>query len=121
MMAGVIWACRVGAGMMCCLCSSRLRITFWGRVDRFMASGGEWRVELPRVRWQVLGGVREAAAEMGIAAVDDFNTGDNAGSGYFHVNQKNGRRWSAARGFLKPVMKRANLRVETGCAQRGRW
>ncbi len=80
----------------------------------FHGAGGEWRVELPRVRWAVLDAVREAAAEIGVAAVDDFNTGDNAGSGYFHVNQKHGRRWSAARGFLKPVLKRANLRVETG-------
>jgi len=80
----------------------------------FHGAGGEWRVELPRVRWQVLDAVREAAAEIGVAAVEDFNTGDNTGSGYFHVNQKHGRRWSAARGFLKPVMKRANLGVETG-------
>src|SRR5205807_10479946 len=26
-----------------------------------------------------------------------------------------GRRWSAARGFLKPVLDRGNLRLETGC------
>jgi choline dehydrogenase-like flavoprotein len=32
--------------------------------------------------------------------------------GYFHVNQKRGRRWSAARGFLKPALKRPNLRLE---------
>jgi choline dehydrogenase-like flavoprotein len=30
------------------------------------------------------------------------------------VNQKRGFRWSAARGFLKPVLHRANLRLETG-------
>src|SRR6185437_16186473 len=30
----------------------------------------------------------------------------------FHVNQKRGRRWSSARGFLKPVLNRANLRLE---------
>ena len=34
---------------------------------------------------------------------------------YFHVNQKRGRRWSAARGFLKPALGRQNLRLETGC------
>ncbi len=38
---------------------------------------------------------------------DDFNTGDNEGIGYFHVNQQRGRRWSAARGFLKPVLQPA--------------
>jgi choline dehydrogenase-like flavoprotein len=33
----------------------------------------------------------------------------------FHVNQRRGRRWSSARGFLKPVLGRTNLRLETGC------
>jgi choline dehydrogenase-like flavoprotein len=51
---------------------------------------------------------------MGIRRTDDFNTGDNEGIGYFHVNQKRGRRWSSARGFLKPVLNRPNLRLETG-------
>src|ERR687892_557407 len=44
-----------------------------------------------------------------------FNAGDNEGSSYFQVNQRRGRRWSAARGFLKPVLHRPNLRMETGC------
>ncbi|MDJ0920490.1 MAG: GMC family oxidoreductase N-terminal domain-containing protein [Henriciella sp.] len=75
--------------------------------------GGEWRVEPPRVRWDVLDQVQKAAVEMGVPAVEDFNTGDNEGVGYFHVNQKTGRRWSSARGFLKPILNRPNLRVET--------
>ena len=41
------------------------------------------------------------------SAIPDFNTGDNEGSCAFHVNQKRGRRWSAARGFLKPVLEPA--------------
>ena len=53
------------------------------------------------------------------SAIDDFNTGDNEGSCAYHVNQKRGRRWSAARGFLKPVLKRQNLRLETGCLVEG--
>jgi choline dehydrogenase len=76
--------------------------------------GGGWRVEAPRVAWHVLAAVQEAAAQMGIPRSADFNTGDNEGSGYFHVNQKTGRRWSSARGFLKPALKRPNLRLETG-------
>ena len=77
-------------------------------------AGGEWRVEAPRVRWDILDAVADAAEQMGVPRIADFNTGDNEGVGYFHVNQRNGRRWSAARGFLKPIMGRANLRVETG-------
>ncbi|HEY1473227.1 MAG TPA: GMC family oxidoreductase N-terminal domain-containing protein [Pseudolabrys sp.] len=81
--------------------------------------GGEWRVEFPRLRWDIIDVWRAAAAQYGIAPVKDFNTGDNEGSCYFHVNQKRGRRWSAARGFLKPVLNRQNLRLETGCLVEG--
>ena len=77
--------------------------------------GGEWRIEPPRVSWDVLEAYRAAAAQAGIRPIEDFNTGDNEGSCYFHVNQKRGRRWSAARGFLKPVLGRPNLRLETSC------
>jgi choline dehydrogenase len=77
-------------------------------------SGGEWRVEHPRMGWKVLDAFAKAAEAAGIAPVADFNGGDNEGSGYFQVNQKTGRRWSAARGFLKPVLHRRNLKLETG-------
>jgi choline dehydrogenase len=76
-------------------------------------TGGGWRVEAPRLSWAVLDAVGEAAVEMGIRKIPDFNTGDNEGVSYFHVNQKRGRRWSSARGFLKPALHRANLRLET--------
>ncbi|MBI3698921.1 MAG: GMC family oxidoreductase N-terminal domain-containing protein [Afipia sp.] len=77
------------------------------------ATGGGWRIEAPRLSWDVLDAVADAAEEMGIRRVSDFNTGNNEGIGYFHVNQKRGRRWSAARGFLKPALSRTNLRLET--------
>jgi choline dehydrogenase len=79
------------------------------------ATGGEWHVEYPRLRWDIIDVWREAAAQYGIKPCNDFNTGDNEGSCYFHVNQRRGRRWSAARGFLKPVLNRQNLRLETHC------
>ncbi|HZH11317.1 MAG TPA: GMC family oxidoreductase N-terminal domain-containing protein [Microvirga sp.] len=75
-------------------------------------AGGEWRVEAPRTRWDILDTFIEAAVEAGIPRTTDFNTGSNEGISYFHVNQKNGRRWSAARGFLKPALSRSNLKVE---------
>ncbi|MCC8962211.1 GMC family oxidoreductase N-terminal domain-containing protein [Bradyrhizobium sp. Pear76] len=75
--------------------------------------GGGWRIEAPRLSWQILDAVGDAAEEMGIKRIPDFNTGDNEGTSYFHVNQKRGRRWSSARGFLKPVLNRSNLRLET--------
>jgi choline dehydrogenase len=80
----------------------------------YHATGGEWRIEFPRVKYDIIEAIRDAAKEAGIPKVEDFNRGDNEGSCYFHVNQKRGRRWSAARGFLKPVLHRKNLRLETG-------
>lgn len=77
-------------------------------------AGGEWRVDRPRMRWEILDAFADAAAECGIPKVADFNSGDNEGSSYFQVNQKRGRRWSAARGFLKPALGRPNLKVITG-------
>ncbi|WP_458756725.1 GMC family oxidoreductase [Afipia sp. TerB] len=77
-------------------------------------TGGGWRIEAPRLSWKILDAVADAAAEMGIRKIPDFNTGDNEGVSYFHVNQKRGRRWSSARGFLKPALSRPNLRLETG-------
>ncbi|WP_371346792.1 GMC family oxidoreductase [Ancylobacter sp. IITR112] len=81
----------------------------------FHGGGGEWRVEAPRLTWKLLDTVRVAAEQAGIPPIPDFNTGDNEGSSYFQVNQKRGFRWSAARGFLKPVLSRPNLRLETSC------
>ncbi len=77
-------------------------------------TGGEWRVERPRVSWPILDAVREAGVEIGIPKTEDFNQGDNEGSGYFEVNQRRGRRWSAATAFLKPILTRPNLRLVTG-------
>jgi choline dehydrogenase len=89
----------------------RLEDHFLGESEHHGAGGG-WRIEAPRLSWAVLDAVRDAAEQMGIRKIEDFNTGDNEGAGYFHVNQKRGRRWSSARGFLKPALTRPNLRLE---------
>jgi len=91
----------------------RLDGHFLGDTEHHGASG-EWRVEEMRVSWPILDAVIAAANQMGIPRTADFNTGDNNGVGYFHVNQKRGLRMSTARAFLKPVLKRPNLRLETG-------
>jgi choline dehydrogenase-like flavoprotein len=81
--------------------------------SEFHGAGGELRVEPPRVSWRLLDAFREAAREAGIPPTDDFNRGDNEGCGYFQVNQKGGRRWSAASAFLKPALARRNLALIT--------
>jgi choline dehydrogenase len=81
--------------------------------DAHHGAGGEFRVEEMRLSWDILDAFREAAAQAGIPKTDDFNRGDNEGCGYFQVNQNRGVRWTAAKGFLRPVRDRANLRVLT--------
>jgi choline dehydrogenase-like flavoprotein len=86
----------------------------FGGESEFHGAGGAWRVDRPRVRWDILDAFAEAARIAGIPSTDDFNRGDNEGCGYFHVNQKDGRRLSAARAFLEPALKRPNLTLITG-------
>ncbi len=94
-------------------CFRKMQDHFAGESE-FHGAGGEWHVDQPRISWEILDAFARAAAENGIPFTEDFNRGDNAGCGYFHVNQINGRRLSAARAFLRPAAKRENLRVITG-------
>jgi choline dehydrogenase len=87
----------------------------WRGASEFHGQSGEWRVERQRLSWKILDAFQAAAEECGIPRTDDFNRGDNDGSGRFEVNQRRGVRWSAAKAFLRPAMKRANLAVLTGC------
>ena len=82
--------------------------------SEFHGTGGEWHVEEPRVRWEILDAVGNAAAQMGVPWIKDFNCGNNEGVSYFQVNQRRGRRVSSAHAFLNPVKSRPNLRILTG-------
>lgn len=84
-----------------------------GSVDPLHGHGGEWRVERPRVSWEVLDAFRAAAEQAGIPRSDDFNRGNNFGCGYFEVNQRRGVRWNASKAFLREVEHRPNLVVWT--------
>jgi choline dehydrogenase len=56
-----------------------------------------------------------AGESLGLKRVDDLNGATQDGIGLTHVTQRRGRRWSAADAFLRPAMRRENLRVETEC------
>src|SRR4029079_10971083 len=76
--------------------------------------GGELRIERPKLTWEILESFANAAVESGIPKTEDFNRGDNEGVGRFEVTQRSGVRWSAAKAFLRPALKRPNLTVITG-------
>ncbi len=87
--------------------------------DEMHGAGGEWRIEPQRLSWEILDAFREAAAEVGIPKITDFNRGDNEGCAYFQVTQRKGVRWSTAKAFLRPAQGRANLTVLTGAQATG--
>ncbi|HEY2131420.1 MAG TPA: choline dehydrogenase [Acetobacteraceae bacterium] len=55
----------------------------------------------------------QSAEAVGIARNDDYNGPVQEGVGYYQVTARRGRRCSAAVAFLRPAMKRPNLRVIT--------
>ncbi|PBB25023.1 choline dehydrogenase [Mesorhizobium sp. WSM4307] len=54
-----------------------------------------------------------AGQQAGLPLNPDFNGAAQEGVGTYQISTKNGRRMSAARAFLRPAMKRGNVRVET--------
>ena len=87
--------------------------------SEFHGAGGEWRVSEQRSPRPLDRRLLDAAQEAGIPRVSDYNGPEQDGVSMFQVNQKNGRRWSAADAFLRPAMKRPNLTVETGALVTG--
>jgi choline dehydrogenase len=81
--------------------------------DALHGAGGPLKVARQRLHWPILDAFRDAAEQCGIPKVDDFNRGDNFGSSFFEVNQHQGLRWSAAKGFLHPALRRSNLTLLT--------
>ena len=87
--------------------------------NEFHGSEGELRVEERRVSWEILDAWRDAADETGIPKIEEYNRGDNFGTAYFQMNQRRGRRWSAAHAFLNPVKSRRNLTILTDAMVQG--
>ncbi len=56
----------------------------------------------------------EAAIQAGHSYTPDFNGAQQEGVGYYDVTIRDGRRWSTATAFLKPIRQRENLTVLTG-------
>lgn len=53
----------------------------------------------------------EAGVQAGYGATDDYNGRRQEGFGPMHMTVRDGLRWSTARGYLRPVQGRPNLRV----------
>jgi choline dehydrogenase len=56
----------------------------------------------------------EAGRQAGYPVTDDFNGADFEGFGRYDLTISNGRRWSTADAYLRPVLDRTNLTIVTG-------
>jgi choline dehydrogenase-like flavoprotein len=72
--------------------------------------GGPLHVTQVRERFPVGDAFLRAVEEDGGRLVDDYNL-EQAGFGYYQVNQFRGRRWSPYEAYLAPARKRPNLTV----------
>jgi choline dehydrogenase-like flavoprotein len=75
--------------------------------------GGPLRVSEQRSPRPMDTRLLEACAAVGIPRIADYNGPEQDGASMFQVTQRNGRRWSTADAFLRPVLKRPNLEVRT--------
>lgn len=79
----------------------------------YHGTGGPLPVAEGRSRNPMAAAFVHAAVEAGFPANDDFNGPSQDGFGFYQVNQRNGRRCSAAAAYLHPSAARPNLTVRT--------
>jgi choline dehydrogenase len=81
--------------------------------SEFHGVGGPLRVAEQRSPRPMDRGFLEACAAVGIPWIADYNGPEQDGASMFQVTQRNGRRWSTADAFLRPVLGRPNLELRT--------
>ena len=74
--------------------------------------GGNLKVSDMRTHRKICDAFIDGAGEIGIPENNDFNGEKQEGAGYYQLTAHKGRRCSTAVGYLHPVKKRANLKIE---------
>lgn len=85
----------------------------WG-ASEYHGTGGPLNVADQRCPNLLTHSFVEAAESVGLKRNPDFNGPEQEGVGVYQVTQKDGRRCSAARAYLKPAAKRSNLTILSG-------
>ncbi|XP_065351054.1 glucose dehydrogenase [FAD, quinone]-like [Cloeon dipterum] len=74
------------------------------------STGGYLDVEIIRYRTPLVDAFIKSSEEMGHKQID-YNSGELMGFSYLQVNQREGRRCSASKAFIRPIRHRPNLHV----------
>lgn len=82
-------------------------------IDQFHGGNGPLNVAANRTGSRFPDIFIKAATECGYKRTPDFNGEDQEGVGLYQLTQKNGERFSAAKGYLTPNLSRPNLTVLT--------
>ncbi len=85
-----------------------------GGADAYHGTGGPLHVRAARRSNPIFDAFIKAGVQAGFPFNPDFNGVSQEGFGAFQFTIRNGLRWTTARGFLAPALKRGNLRLETG-------
>lgn len=72
---------------------------------------GPLKVSTLRTDSQLCNALIAAGEGVGVPSSDDFNGDSQEGVGYYQFTMLHGRRWSAARAYLTPVLQRKNLKT----------
>jgi len=83
-----------------------------GGADAFRGGDGPIGTRLSRFDDPITAAYFESGQRVGIPVTDDYNGAQQEGMGIFQMTVRNGRRCSAAVGYLHPALKRPNLSVE---------
>ena len=97
-------------------------LPYFKRMENCLAGGDEFRGDAGPLTLErgpatnpLFGAFLAAAEQAGHARTDDVNGYRQEGFGRFDRNLHRGRRWSAARAYLHPVLSRPNLELRTRC------
>jgi len=82
--------------------------------DAFHGAGGPQHVSDINERHPICEAFIAGAESLGVPRNPDYNGAEQEGVAYYQRTIRNGRRHSAATGYLAPIRRRPNLRVVTG-------
>ena len=81
--------------------------------DAYRGNEGPLHTQYGRLKNPLYWAFVEAARQAGYPVTDDYNAAQQEGFGRMDMTVHKGRRWSTANAYLKPAMRRPNLKVET--------